>query len=56
MSHRSHGTYSIEQIAGALFALSGRVPGALLPPGFASGGGGARFGADHGPPDAAPST
>jgi hypothetical protein len=32
MSLRSQGRYSIEQIAGALFALSGRVPGASLPP------------------------
>ena len=32
MSLRSQGRYSIEQIAGALFALSGREPGASLPP------------------------
>ena len=33
MAHRSN-NYSIEQIAGALFALAGRVPGAVLPPGM----------------------
>lgn len=32
MSHRTHGSYSISQIANALFALSGRLPGADLPP------------------------
>jgi hypothetical protein len=32
MAHRSHGTYSISQIADALFALSGRIPGQDLPP------------------------
>jgi DNA-binding transcriptional ArsR family regulator len=42
MSHRSHGTYSIEQIAGALFALSGRVPGAILPPGLGADPSGGR--------------
>ncbi len=34
MSHRTHGTYSIAQIANALFALSGRIPGQDLPPGM----------------------
>jgi hypothetical protein len=34
MAHRTHGTYSIGQIANALFALSGRIPGADLPPGM----------------------
>lgn len=34
MAHRSHGTYSISQIADALFALSGRIPGQNLPPGM----------------------
>jgi hypothetical protein len=35
MAHRSQGPYSIEQIAGALFALAGRTPpGYVLPPGF----------------------
>lgn len=34
MAHRSHGTYSIAQIASALFALSGRIPGLELPPGM----------------------
>ena len=34
MAHRSHGTYSIGQIADALFALSGRIPGQDLPPGL----------------------
>jgi len=32
MEHRTHGTYSIAQIANALFALSGRIPGLELPP------------------------
>ncbi len=32
MAHRTHGTYSIAQIANALFALSGRIPGHDLPP------------------------
>jgi DNA-binding MarR family transcriptional regulator len=32
MAHRSHGTYSVAQIANALFALSGRIPGQDLPP------------------------
>jgi DNA-binding transcriptional ArsR family regulator len=32
MAHRSHGTYSVGQIADALFALSGRIPGTDLPP------------------------
>jgi predicted ArsR family transcriptional regulator len=34
MAHRTHGTYSIGQIANALFALSGRIPGTDLPPGM----------------------
>ncbi len=29
LAHRSHGRYSIEELALALFALSGRTPGAL---------------------------
>jgi hypothetical protein len=32
MEHRSHGSYSIAQIADAIFALSGRIPGYQLPP------------------------
>ncbi len=34
MAHRTHGTYSIAEIANALFALSGRIPGQDLPPGM----------------------
>jgi hypothetical protein len=34
MAHRSAGRYSIGQIANALLALSGRIPGADLPPGM----------------------
>jgi predicted transcriptional regulator len=34
MAHRSHGRYSIAQIANALFAISGRIPGLELPPGM----------------------
>ncbi len=34
MEHRSAGKYSIGQIANALFAISGRIPGANLPPGM----------------------
>ena len=34
MAHRSHGRYSIAQIANALFAISGRIPGMELPPGM----------------------
>ncbi len=34
MAHRTHGTYSIAQIANGLFALSGRIPGQDLPPGM----------------------
>lgn len=34
MNHRSYGRYSIGQIAAALLALAGRVPGAELPPGM----------------------
>lgn len=39
MRHRSHGKYSISQIANALFAISGRIPGAELPPGMQLAGG-----------------
>jgi hypothetical protein len=31
LSHRSHGNYTIEQLASALFAISGRTPSALPP-------------------------
>jgi DNA-binding MarR family transcriptional regulator len=34
MAHRAHSPYSIEQLASALFVLSGRIPGAALPPGM----------------------
>ncbi len=34
MSHRSHGKYTIGEIANALFALSGRIPGSELPAGM----------------------
>lgn len=34
MAHRSYGTYSIGQLASALLALAGRVPGFELPPGM----------------------
>ncbi len=34
MAHRTHGSYSISQIANALFALSGRIPGMELPLGM----------------------
>ena len=34
LAHRTHGKYSISQIANGLFALSGRIPGADLPPGM----------------------
>jgi DNA-binding Lrp family transcriptional regulator len=34
MTHRSYGKYSLGQIAAALLALAGRVPGAELPPGM----------------------
>lgn len=34
MAYRSSGKYSISQIANALFAISGRIPGAELPPGM----------------------
>lgn len=37
MEHRTHGTYSIGEIASALFALSGRIPGVELPPGMRVG-------------------
>lgn len=39
MHHRSHGKYSVSQIANALFAISGRIPGAELPPGMQIVGG-----------------
>lgn len=39
MSHRSNMTYSVAQIANALFALSGRIPGHELPPGMQLAGG-----------------
>ena len=42
MAHRSHGRYNIAQIASALFAISGRIPGLELPPGMQlTGSGGA---------------
>ncbi len=44
MAHRSHGTYSVAQIANALFALSGRIPGLELPPGMQLTGGGSAAG------------
>ena len=34
MAFRSSGKYTIAQIASALFAISGRIPGAELPPGM----------------------
>ena len=34
MAHRTHGKYSIAQIANGLFALSGQIPGTDLPPGM----------------------
>jgi predicted transcriptional regulator len=40
MAHRSNSTYSVAQIASALFALSGRIPGHELPPGMQLVGGG----------------
>jgi hypothetical protein len=42
MEHRSAGKYSIAQIANALFALSGRIPGTELPPGMQLANAGAR--------------
>ena len=39
MAHRSNTAYSIAQIANALFALSGRIPGHELPPGMQLVGG-----------------
>lgn len=39
MAHRSNGSYSVAQIANALFALSGRIPGHELPPGMQLVGG-----------------
>jgi len=40
MAHRSNSAYSVAQIASALFALSGRIPGHELPPGMQLVGGG----------------
>ena len=40
MAHRSNSAYSVAQIANALFALSGRIPGHELPPGMQLAGGG----------------
>ena len=38
MAHRSHGKYTIEELASALFAISGRVPSTIeLPPGLRPG-------------------
>lgn len=34
LAHRAQSPYSIEQLASALFVLSGRIPGAALPPGM----------------------
>ncbi len=34
MAFKSHGPYTIAQIASSLFAISGRIPGAELPPGM----------------------
>jgi len=34
LAYRAHAPYSIEQLASALFVLSGRIPGASLPPGM----------------------
>ena len=34
MGHRSYGKYTIGQIASALLAIAGRIPGAELPPGM----------------------
>jgi DNA-binding IclR family transcriptional regulator len=34
MEHRSYGKYTIGQIASALLAIAGRIPGAELPPGM----------------------
>jgi hypothetical protein len=42
MAHRTNGSYNIAQIANALFALSGRIPGMELPPGMQIAGGGGR--------------
>jgi DNA-binding transcriptional ArsR family regulator len=39
MAHRSNSAYSVGQIASALFALSGRIPGHELPPGMQLVGG-----------------
>ncbi len=44
LAHRAHSPYSIEQLASALFVLSGRVPGAALPPGMQLGGHGIESG------------
>lgn len=45
MEHRSAGKYSIAQIANALFAISGRIPGVELPPGMQLRGGAGTDGA-----------
>jgi len=45
MAHRSHQQYTIAQIANALFAISGRIPGLDLPPGMQLTGGAADAGA-----------
>jgi DNA-binding transcriptional ArsR family regulator len=42
MAHRTNDSYSIAQIANALFALSGRIPGLELPPGMQIAGGDGR--------------
>ena len=34
LAYRAQSPYSIEQLASALFVLSGRIPGATLPPGM----------------------
>ena len=39
MAHRSNSAYNVAQIANALFALSGRIPGHELPPGMQLAGG-----------------
>jgi hypothetical protein len=40
MAHRSYGRYTIAQIASALLAIAGLVPGAQLPPGMQISGSG----------------
>jgi hypothetical protein len=46
MSHKSGGRYTIAQVASALFALSGKIPGVELPPGM-------QIRRDNGDPDGA---